>query len=62
MRALKISLVAILFSFSHGFSGDGFISICSFNIAELGGSRPNKNHQAIASMIQDFDLVVVQEV
>jgi hypothetical protein len=38
------------------------IKICSFNIAELGTHRIYKDHQAIADIIKDFDLIVVQEV
>ncbi|MFC1508619.1 T9SS type A sorting domain-containing protein [Candidatus Omnitrophota bacterium] len=57
-----IFFLACFVSASIVSSDEGFISICSFNIAELGGHRENKDHQAIADMIDEYDLTVVQEV
>jgi hypothetical protein len=40
----------------------GYISIGSFSISELGSSRPNKDHHAIADMIDEFDLIAIEDV
>lgn len=39
-----------------------YIKICSFNIAEIGNPNRDKDHSAIAQLINGFDLIVVQEV
>ncbi|MFC1509190.1 T9SS type A sorting domain-containing protein [Candidatus Omnitrophota bacterium] len=57
---LKALLLILTFSVSSVFAE--YITISSFNIAELGTSTPDKDHRAIADMIDEFDLIVVQEV
>ncbi len=62
MKKFIVSMLILTFSVSVVFAEEGYISICSFNIAELGASTPDKDHRAIADMIDVFDLIVVQEV
>jgi len=62
MRRILMAILLIVTVTTLAQAEDGYISICSFNIAELGTSTPDKDHQAIADMIADYDLIVVQEV
>ena len=41
-------------------TGDGRLTICSFNIKWL-GHYTRKKHQALANMMADYDMVIVQE-
>ncbi|MFC1551200.1 endonuclease/exonuclease/phosphatase family protein [Candidatus Latescibacterota bacterium] len=61
MKTLK-AFTALFLLLTSIAVAEEYISICSFNIAELGAHRENKNHRAIADIIDDFDLTVVQEV
>lgn len=53
---------AILFTASLARAQELYITIGSFSISELGSSRPNKDHRAIADMIDEFDLIAIQDV
>ncbi len=48
-------------NYSSFASGDAAISICSFNIQFLGQSN-DRDNDALAKILKDFDIVVIQEV
>ncbi|MFA6471002.1 MAG: T9SS type A sorting domain-containing protein [Candidatus Latescibacterota bacterium] len=62
MKRIFSLAFAILFAASPLGAQEKYITIGSFCISELGSSRPNKDHRAIAGMIEDFDLTVIQDV
>jgi len=62
VNVLKVLAIISVVSASVALAEEGYITICSFTISELGASSENKDHRAIADMIDDFDLIVIQEV
>ncbi|HUT63519.1 MAG TPA: T9SS type A sorting domain-containing protein [Anaerolineae bacterium] len=62
---MKISTACIIFmiiALVPGYAENGYMALCSFDISELGDQTPLKDHEAIARMLGEFDLIVIQEV
>ena len=59
---LIITMLSLLIGAVTASGQPSSISICSFTISELGATRENKDHRAIADLIDDYHLIAIQEV
>ena len=61
MRRTIITVVIVVLSMTAAYAEE-YMTICSFTLSELGASSEHKDHRAIADIIGDYDLIVIQEV
>jgi len=62
VHPVTVMMTAILLFSEPGLLEGRTITLCSFRISKLGASSENKDHGAVADIIDEFDLTVVQEV